>query len=314
MSPRASRRGRRDELHGVLILDKPRGLTSSAVVLEVRRRAEIASAGHTGTLDPIATGVLPVCVGTATKLAQWLTAEDKAYEATIELGVETDSYDVDGAVVRRDADAAARVTRDDLVRVLAELAATTEQVPPMHSAIKQGGVRLHELARAGVEVDRAPRPVRFERLELLAFAPAPAPTARIAITCSKGTFVRSLARDLGQRLGCGAMLTALCRTASGCFTLAQAFPLDALTSPMSAAARLIPAAQALGLPSLTVPAARLRDVADGRSFEPAFLAAVRPGMFQMLSEEGDVIAICERIPDGLRYHRVLLPEPTRPRA
>ncbi|KAB2907215.1 MAG: tRNA pseudouridine(55) synthase TruB, partial [Kofleriaceae bacterium] len=127
-------------MHGVLIIDKPHGMTSAAVVGEVRRRGEISSAGHTGTLDPIATGVLPICVGTATKLAQWLTAEDKAYEATIELGVETDSYDVEGTVTRRDPDGAARVDRAAVERVLAELARTTEQVPPMHSAIKQGGV------------------------------------------------------------------------------------------------------------------------------------------------------------------------------
>lgn len=302
---RPHRRGRRDELHGVLIIDKPHGMTSAAVVEEVRRRAEIASAGHTGTLDPIATGVLPVCVGTATKLAQWLTAEDKVYEATIELGLETDSHDLEGAVVNRDHDAAARVTREVLEPTLAVLAATTEQVPPMHSAIRQGGVRLHELARAGVEVDRAPRSVRFDRLELLAFDP---PHARIAIACSKGTYVRSLVRDLGERLGCGATLTALCRTASGRFTLAQALPIDAITSPMAAAARLIPAAQALGLQSITIAPDRLRDVLDGRQLESS---AMNPGMFQVLGDDGRVLAICERVGDAMRYHRVLEPPRSR---
>lgn len=305
MCARPHRRGRRDELHGVLILDKPHGMTSAAVVGEVRRRAEIASAGHTGTLDPIATGVLPVCVGTATKLAQWLTAEDKAYEAEIELGVDTDSHDVEGTVTRRDPDGAARVDRAALERALAELARTTAQVPPMHSAIKQGGVRLHELARAGVEVDRAPRPVRFDRLELLAFE---APRARVAIACSKGTYVRSLVRDLGQRLGCGAMLTALRRTASGRFTVDQAVPLDAITSPMAAAARLIPAAQALGLPALTVAPERERDVLDGRELDASSIA---PGLFQIQTETGHVLAICERVGAGMRYHRVLEPPRSR---
>jgi tRNA pseudouridine55 synthase len=302
---RPHRRGRRDDLHGVLIIDKPHGMTSAAVVDEVRRRAEIASAGHTGTLDPIATGVLPVCVGTATKLAQWLTAEDKAYEATIDLGVETDSYDIEGTVTRRDPDAAARVDRAAIEQALVALAQSTEQVPPMHSAIRQGGVRLHELARAGVEVERAPRPVRFERLELLSFEP---PRARIAIACSKGTYVRSLVRDLGERLGCGATLAELRRTASGRFTIDQAFPIDAITSPMSAAARLIPAAQAIGLPALTIPPDRLRDVLDGRALDCAALA---PGLFQVLGEDGRVLAICERVGDTMRYHRVLEPPRSR---
>jgi tRNA pseudouridine55 synthase len=302
---RPHRRGRRDELHGVLIIDKPYGMTSAEVVNEVRRRAEIASAGHTGTLDPIATGVLPVCVGTATKLSQFLTAEDKVYEATVELGLETDSYDTEGAVTNRDPDAAARVTREAIEQALAVLALTTEQVPPMHSAIRQGGVRLHELARAGVEVDRAPRPVRFDRLELLAFEP---PHARIAIACSKGTYVRSLVRDLGERLGCGATLIALCRTASGRFTLAQAIPVDAITSPMSAAARLIPAAQALGLQSIAIAPDRIRDVLDGRQLD---VSAMAPGMFQVLGDDGRVVAICERVGDAMRYHRVLEPPRSR---
>jgi tRNA pseudouridine55 synthase len=302
---RPHRRGRRDDLHGVLIIDKAYGVTSADVVREVRRRAEIASAGHTGTLDPIATGVLPVCVGTATKLAQWLTAEDKAYEATIELGVETDSYDSEGAVTNRNADAAARVDRAAIEQALAALAQTSEQVPPMHSAIKQGGVRLHELARAGVEVERAPRPVRFDRLALLDVEP---PRARIAIACSKGTYVRSLVRDLGERLGCGAMLADLRRTGSGRFTIDQAFPIEAITSPMSAAARLIPAAQAIGLPELTIPPDRLRDVLDGRQLD---CAAVPLGLFQILGDDRRVLAICERVGETMRYHRVLEPPRSR---
>ncbi len=294
---------RRDELNGVLVIDKPRGLTSWAVVEDVRRRAEIITAGHTGTLDPLATGVLPVCVGTATKLVQWLTAEDKAYEAELELGLDTDSHDIDGTVVNRDAAGAAAIGRGEMVAALSALARTTEQVPPMHSAIKQGGVRLHEMARAGVEVDRAPRPVRFVRLELLELSP---PRVRIAITCSKGTYVRSLVRDLGARLGCGATLTALQRTSSGRFHLGDAVPLEGITSPMSARARLIPSARAMGLPSLTIPAGRVRDVRDGRRLEPAFFAGVAQGTFQMVSESGEVIAICERDGTTLRYHRVLM--------
>jgi tRNA pseudouridine55 synthase len=289
-------------MNGVLVVDKPRGMTSAAVVSLVRRRARVASAGHTGTLDPLATGVLPVCVGSATKLSQWLTAEDKAYEAELTLGLETDTLDIDGVETRRDPDAAARVDRAALAAALAAVAAEPMQVPPMFSAIKQDGVRLHRLARTGVEVERAPRPVRIDRCELL---DATLPRARIAIACSKGTYVRSLVRDVGTRLGCGAVLTALRRTASGRFTLADAVPLADITSPAAAAAHLISPVVALGLPTMTVPADRVRDVLDGRPLEPALTAGVGEGMFLILTEAGDVLAICELAAGALRYHRVL---------
>ncbi len=299
MSPVRSHRGRREELHGVLVIDKPRGMTSAVVVSDLCSRAGIATAGHTGTLDPLATGVLPVCVGAATKLATWLLADDKAYEAEAELGIETDTHDLEGEVMRRDEEGAARVDEAAIRAALDTLRGDQDQVPPMYSSLLRGGVRLHELARAGVEVDRAPRRVRIERLELLGVE---LPRVRLAITCSKGTYVRSLVRDLGERLGCGATVSALRRTASGRFTLDDAITLPEIT-PATAAARLIPPARATGLPATTVPRERWQAILDGRPLEPAL--APGPGLFQFLTEAGDVLAIAELADGAIRLHRVL---------
>src|SRR5262245_10137393 len=187
-------------VHGVLVLDKPGQMSSAAAVDKVKRALGADRAGHGGTLDPLATGVLPICLGAATKLAQFLLADDKAYEATGVLGIATDTLDADGRVVaERPVDVDETALRDAIARFRGE----RDQVPPMFSALKQGGVRLYERARAGEEVDRAPRRVRIDQLELLAFEP---PRFRIAVGCSKGTYVRSLVADLGTALGCGAHL------------------------------------------------------------------------------------------------------------
>src|SRR4051812_1561927 len=171
-------------MHGILVLDKPAGMTSATAVEQVRSALGISRAGHGGTLDPIATGVLPICLGAGTKLAQFLLAEDKAYLAEGVLGIETDTLDRTGRVVAERAVAASRAA---LAAALAAHLGEQTQVPPMYSAIKQGGVRLYDRARAGEEVERAPRQIRIDRLELLAFEP---PRFRIAIACSKGTYVR----------------------------------------------------------------------------------------------------------------------------
>ncbi|MEO8553648.1 MAG: tRNA pseudouridine(55) synthase TruB, partial [Kofleriaceae bacterium] len=182
---------RPDRVHGVLVVDKPTGISSQDAVTKVRLKLHVRSAGHTGTLDPLATGVLPICLGQATKIAQWLLAEDKHYTCELELGITSDTLDITGAVLRR-----AAVTALDPVALeaaLAPLRGVTAQLPPMHSAIQHGGLRLHELAREGIEVDREPRTIRVDRLDVIAIDP---PRVRLAIACSKGTYVRALARDL----------------------------------------------------------------------------------------------------------------------
>ena len=294
-------RRRPDRAHGVLVVDKPTGMSSQDLVTMVRLRLHVRSAGHTGTLDPLATGVLPICLGQATKIAQWLLADDKRYTCELELGITSDTLDVTGVVERR-----AEVTAIDplaLEAARAALRGTTMQLPPMHSAIQHGGLRLHELARSGIEVERELREIRVARLDVVAIEP---PRIRLAIECSKGTYVRALVRDLGERLGTGACVTALRRTASGGFTEADALPLDAVDRA-TATARLIPTARALGLPTVIVPDAGVADVINGHGTRLAIHAATfaEGERFTLVATDGEVVAVCERR-DGRTYlHRVL---------
>ncbi|HEX2688398.1 MAG TPA: tRNA pseudouridine(55) synthase TruB [Kofleriaceae bacterium] len=286
-------------MHGVLVLDKPAGMSSAMAVDRVRGELAIDRAGHGGTLDPIATGVLPICVGAGTKLAQFLLADDKAYEAEGMLGVETDTLDRTGRVI---AERAVWVTRDLLASVLAAHIGEQSQIPPMYSAIKQGGVRLYQRARAGQEVERAPRTIRIDRLDLLAFEP---PRFRIAIACSKGTYVRSLIADIGQALGAGAHLTELRRTRSGKFTLDQAVTLDRL-----AWARLIPPELATDLPPVTVPGALVAQVYSGVQLPITAFGADGLERFQLLDEHGRLLAVAHPEAGRTIYDRVF-PELTR---
>lgn len=248
-------------LDGVLVVDKPAGMTSAHVVARVKRVLGARRVGHTGTLDPMATGVLPVCLGEATKIAGYLLAEDKAYEAELLLGVETDTLDAEGAVTARDPHGAAAVTEVAVRAAMAGFVGPGVQVPPMFSALKHQGKRLHELARAGESVERAPRPVVIHELTVRELA---LPRVRFFVHCSKGTYVRSLVADVGRALGCGAHLTALRRTRSGSFGLDRALDLAAL-GPEAARRALIAPAEALAhVPALTVPPGTERDVASGK--------------------------------------------------
>jgi tRNA pseudouridine55 synthase len=204
-------------LHGYLVIDKPGGWTSFDVVARARRILGEKRIGHAGTLDPAATGVLPLAVGAATKTLEFLTDASKTYLAEITFGIETDSQDIEGRVTRI-TDASA-LTADDVTAALTRMLGPQDQIPPMHSAIKIGGQKLYELARRGEEIARPPRPVTFYTLELCKWEP---PVATVLVDCSKGTYIRSLARDLGEALGTGAYLSNLVRTRSGPFTLDDA--------------------------------------------------------------------------------------------
>lgn len=289
-------------LHGALIIDKPPRMTSAQVVEKVRRRVGAAKAGHTGTLDPLATGVLPIVLGHATKLAGYLIAEDKAYEAECLLGVETDTFDRDGAVVSEQVASAEAVTDQALAEAVAALRRITEQLPPMYSAVKLGGVRLYERARAGEQVERAPRPVTVHRLEV---AWRRGRAVGLSVHCSKGTFVRSLVADLGRALGVGAHLTELRRTQSGAFTLERAVALADLT-PDLAAAHLIPPAAMLDLPAIAVPDPHHAALRDGRRDVLEALTTSLCGRGQLVDERGALLAVVERDAAGARYLRVLL--------
>ncbi|MCC7024517.1 MAG: tRNA pseudouridine(55) synthase TruB [Thermomicrobiales bacterium] len=210
-------------LHGYLVINKPAGWTSFDVVARARRLLGERRIGHAGTLDPAATGVLPLAVGMATKTLEFLNEASKSYLAEVTFGVETDSFDIDGRVTR--VASAEHLARDDISAALRHFLGPGEQIPPMHSAIKIGGQKLYDLARRGKEIARPPRPVTFHLLELLAWSP---PTATILIDCSKGTYIRSLARDLGEAVGTGAYLSNLVRLRSGPFGLCDAITMGEL--------------------------------------------------------------------------------------
>ena len=214
---------------GILNIDKPPGWTSHDVVARVRRLTGQRRVGHAGTLDPLATGVLLVCVGQATRVAEYLMAGQKRYRARLRLGISTDTYDADGQVTR-DVETV-DVSLPEIEAALPVFVGEIAQVPPMYSALKRDGQPLYKLARRGETVPRQPRQVTIEALGIVDWAP---PELTLDVVCSPGTYVRSLAHDLGERLGCGAHVTALRRLASGRFTSAEAISLQALADAAAA--------------------------------------------------------------------------------
>jgi tRNA pseudouridine55 synthase len=260
-------------VNGVLLIDKPAGPTSHDVVLRARRALGTRDAGHTGTLDPAATGLLAVCVGDALKVQRWLVDGDKAYLATVAFGAATETEDAEGAVIGRGDPGA--LTAEAVRAALTALTGEIDQLPPMYSAVRVDGRRLHESARAGLEVTRAPRRVMVHALTLLELGAVGADGLRLArmeVRCGKGTYVRTLAADLGRALGVPAHLAALRRTAASGFSLDQAIPLEALErlaqegGPEAVRSRVVPPALALpGLPEARVSPGEAIDLAHGRA-------------------------------------------------
>ena len=207
------RRCRVRNISGIVVLDKANGLSSNAALQEVKRLYEANKAGHAGSLDPLATGVLPVCLGEATKVSQFLLDSDKRYRARIKLGIRTDTGDSEGSIIERNE--GIRVSREAIERALTKFKGEVEQVPPMHSAIKMNGVPLYKLARKGITVEREPRLVTLSQICLIEFVNS---ELELEISCSKGTYIRTIADDLGQELGCGAHVIELRRTQAGVFT------------------------------------------------------------------------------------------------
>lgn len=212
----------RRNVSGIILLDKPLGFTSNAALQKVRWLLNAEKAGHTGSLDPLATGVLPLCFGEATKFSQYLLDSDKGYETLMQLGKTTSTADAEGEVLRT---RPVTVGREDIEAVLPDFRGLISQVPPMYSALKRDGQPLYKLARAGEVVEREARSVTIARLELLA---CEGDTARLAVDCSKGTYIRTLVEDIGERLGCGAYVAQLRRTKAGPFDIGQTVTLEAL--------------------------------------------------------------------------------------
>ena len=225
-APRAPRLPRR-QVHGVLLLDKPLGLSSNDALQKVKRLFRAEKAGHTGTLDPLATGLLPLCFGAATKFSQVSLDADKRYIATLKLGETTTTGDAEGEVLQRRAIDPALVNAAGIAAACLQHTGPIEQVPPMFSALEHAGRALYEYAREGVEIERTPRHVTIHGIDILQWQDD---VLVLDVRCSKGTYIRTLAQDIGEALGCGAHLIGLRRTASGGVTLANAVTLDALQS------------------------------------------------------------------------------------
>jgi tRNA pseudouridine55 synthase len=279
----------RNVVSGVLVIDKPVGLTSHDVVQIIRRGTGIRRAGHTGTLDPRASGVLVVLIGPAVRLSEYVSASDKRYQATIRLGSSTDTYDAEGRVTN--SAPVGNITEDEFQETLEKFVGEIEQVPPPYSAIKVQGKKAYEMAREGEEVNLEPRTIKVYSLELLEWAP---PEAVIDVFCSSGTYVRSLANDLGNALGCGAHLVGLRRTKSGRFTLRDAVPLRRLQESFVAGdwyKYLIPAAEALAdWPMLELDADQVELIRHGHRI-PAGEGST--GWARGVSEQGDLVALLE---------------------
>ena len=211
-------------MQGLLLVNKPKGITSFKAVATIKRLANEKRVGHTGTLDPIATGVLPIFIGRATTLSSLLLDADKSYTASVKLGVTTDTLDITGEVLST---ATPNVSLDELNSTINSFLGESEQTPPMYSAIKKDGVRLYELARKGEEVEVEKRKIKIYKIELLSFLDD---EFSFTVTCSKGTYIRSLIRDIGEKLGCGATMTELTRNATSGFDLSECISLEDLTA------------------------------------------------------------------------------------
>lgn len=299
---------------GVLLVDKPKGPTSHAVVERIRRALGAAKAGHAGTLDPAATGLLVVCADDAVKVQHWLADGDKGYEATVAFGTATDTEDAEGQVVERGDPLG--LEADPLEAALRGFVGEIDQLPPMYSAVRVGGRRLHQAARAGEQVERSARRVAVHALTLRSLSPAGEDglrEARIEVHCGKGTYVRTLAADLGRALGVPAHLRALRRTMAGHFKVDRAIPLDEAerlaeaNGPEALRAGMLPLAEALPFPPVAVQPEGVRWLVNGR-----FLPAEGPdGLRRVIGPAGELVAVGNVRRGQLRPIRVFSPLPAR---
>lgn len=276
----------KNAISGVLVIDKPIGLTSHDVVQVIRRGTNIRRAGHTGTLDPRASGVLVVLVGPAVRLSEFVSASDKRYQAVIRLGATTDTFDEEGRVT---GSSPVNITEEQFTTALKQFIGEIEQVPPPYSAVKVQGKKAYEAAREGEELDLAPRMINVYNLEVLEWA---LPEVVIDVYCSSGTYVRSLANDLGKVLGCGAYLVGLRRTKSGRFTLRDAVQLRKLKEAFEDGnwyQYLIPAAEALSdWPMVELDMAKMDMIRHGHRV-PAVEGST--GWARGISEQGELVAL-----------------------
>jgi tRNA pseudouridine55 synthase len=278
-------------VNGVILVDKPSGITSHDAVDHIRKAVGIRRVGHTGTLDPSATGLLILCLGAATRLSEFLTRLDKVYEGTLRLGVTTDSYDLDGEVLEENP--VPQLGEADVQEAFNRFTGTIQQLPPMVSAVKVNGERLYKRARKGEIVEREPRSVTVHEFKVTQFA---LPDIRFRVRCSSGTYARALCHDVGQVLGCGGALAGLRRTMVGQHDIADAVPLATCVSPDTVAERLLPMGEALTMPEVIVRSAGRRMLATGSDLLREHLEGECPieeGWIQVKTRSGELLALAQ---------------------
>jgi tRNA pseudouridine55 synthase len=289
------------DLNGILNVNKPGDCTSFSIVARIRRMTGKKRVGHAGTLDPAATGVLPICLGQATRITEYLHAFSKEYVANIEFGVSTDTFDGQGRVMScKDASG---VTLSSLQHELEAFEGIVDQVPPVYSAIKINGRQSYSLAREGIKISLQPRQIRIDRLEMLAFEP---PYLKLRILCSKGTYIRSLANDLGEKLGCGAYLKELVRTAYGQFTLGDSHSPEEIQSAVESCkleTLLYPVDYPLfDLPKLVLDEKMAREVRQGADIAPDSADPANGPLCRAYGPGGTFIAIMKVRPETGMWH------------
>jgi tRNA pseudouridine55 synthase len=289
-------------IDGVLLLDKPRGMTSNQALQTAKRLLNACKAGHTGSLDPLATGLLPLAFGDATRISQFLLDADKRYRAVLRLGVNTTTFDAEGEVTR---ERPVRLTPREVQRALEPFVGSIEQVPPMYSAIKIGGATLYKLARAGIEIEREARPVMIHALELVSLEDA---RLELDVHCSKGTYIRTLAHDLGEALGCGAHIEELRRTAVGGLSVESAVGLEALEQMPDHEARvhrLLPMDAVLGhIPPVHLTHLAAQYLRQGQAVSARH--GLSPGWVRLYEEADTFLGMGEVLDDGRVAPRRLL--------
>ncbi|MBI9075160.1 MAG: tRNA pseudouridine(55) synthase TruB [Desulfatibacillum sp.] len=308
--------------HGIIVVDKPPGITSAKALDRVKKALGIKKAGHTGTLDPFATGILVCCLGNATRLASFFLHGDKTYEAIMHLGVETDTQDLTGEVTARSEQEAARVTPERLQEVLCRFRGEIDQLPPIYSALKHKGVPLYKLARKGAPVQKDARRVTIHSLELTEFR---LPMAGFSSTCSGGTYIRTLCADIGRELGCGAHLHTLRRTQNSGFSIAEAVTLDQLEDLVLSGRineHVIPMAHALRqMPEYKVSSHTAKKIIHGAALTRLDFGEQQSrsqdlqdntGHVKVVTEEGDLLAVLTQKSDGVGFsYNCVFPQ-TRP--
>ena len=280
-------------ISGVLLLDKPLGYSSNQALQKIKLLYQAAKAGHTGTLDPLATGILPLCFGEATKFAHFLTDADKVYIATVKFGITTNTGDAEGQVLSvKDVN----ISKMQLEQVCSQFLGVISQVPPMYSALKHEGKAMYEYARAGVEIERAARAVTIHNIEINAFD---RDVATITVKCSKGTYIRTLAEDIGAQIGCGAHLIGLRRTATANYHINQAITIEQFEA-MSEAQRallLMPADSAVAhLPAITLDVDSAFYLQQGQAILHS--GNIPEGLIRLYNEQGEFLGLGEQQSDG----------------